>query len=535
MKDYAINSLEEDRLKMGNYVNGLSKFINTCDTPMTIAIQGDWGTGKSSMMNMIKRQIEDEVYVVEFNTWQFSQFGMEEELSIALLEAFVQQLPSISNKAMEKVTQSLKTVGRVMSSVLKKAVVIGVDKVVGQEASASAKNVLYDEEKNDCIKCITDLKNQLQDLINNLTENDLVKRRIVVFIDYLDRFNPARAVELLEVLKIFLDCEKCVFLLAVDYSVVSQGIKEKYGDLIVDEKAKQFFDKIIQVPFSMPVITYDLSEYIVEGLRDVGVQAEDRLIYEELVKASVGNNPRSIKRLINMFKLQKLIMSPHSGVDVSEDAILFGILCLQYACPEIYEDLVSNMDRYIENIDNFFDAQIPNDDTDIVNILKKVILKEGIYNKEQLMYVLQYSKTTGTSLNSTLDKDYKANKEIAKSIKVRVESEVKEFHFTIAKRKDNSEASFYHNYKMEYGYMYTIRDAINGKEMLISLYPRKNNNSLEIVKNKFGENPFLDWEPRYKKECIEYSFDVESIDKCTEIVVESISRLRQMKLFLNNV
>lgn len=36
-------------------------------------------------------------------------------------------------------------------------------------------------------------------------------KRIVFYIDDLDRLQPLRAVELLEVLKIFLDCEKCVY------------------------------------------------------------------------------------------------------------------------------------------------------------------------------------------------------------------------------------------------------------------------------------------------------------------------------------
>lgn len=56
---------------------------------------------------------------------------------------------------------------------------------------------------------------------------------MVIFVDDLDRLQPAKAVELLEVLKVFLDCEKCVYVLAVDYEVVTQGIKQKFGDLLL--------------------------------------------------------------------------------------------------------------------------------------------------------------------------------------------------------------------------------------------------------------------------------------------------------------
>ena len=52
--DAPLLSMDEDLFSVKPYVTGLSSFINTCETPMTISIQGDWGSGKTSMMNMIK-------------------------------------------------------------------------------------------------------------------------------------------------------------------------------------------------------------------------------------------------------------------------------------------------------------------------------------------------------------------------------------------------------------------------------------------------------------------------------------------------
>ena len=68
--------------------------------------------------------------------------------------------------------------------------------------------------------------------------------RIVVFIDDLDRIKPAIAVEILETIKLFVDVPNCVFVLALDYGVVSRGLKDKFG---IDEQelGRSFFDKII--------------------------------------------------------------------------------------------------------------------------------------------------------------------------------------------------------------------------------------------------------------------------------------------------
>ena len=76
-------------------------------------------------------------------------------------------------------------------------------------------------------------------------------------------------------LKLFLDCDNCVFVLAIDYAVVSQGVKQKYGELIGEEKGKSFFDKIIQVPFKMPVAQYDVKNYVTASLQALGIAVSD--------------------------------------------------------------------------------------------------------------------------------------------------------------------------------------------------------------------------------------------------------------------
>ena len=56
---------------------------------MTIAIQGDWGSGKTSMMNMIREQLGDRVITTWFNTWQYSQFNMGDALAVSFLSSLI--------------------------------------------------------------------------------------------------------------------------------------------------------------------------------------------------------------------------------------------------------------------------------------------------------------------------------------------------------------------------------------------------------------------------------------------------------------
>ncbi|MPM73287.1 hypothetical protein SDC9_120264 [bioreactor metagenome] len=117
----------------------------------------------------------------------------------------------------------------------------------------------------------------------------------------------------MEILKIIIECESCVFVLAIDYEVVSRGVRAKYGQDITENKVKNFFDKIIQVPFALPVSRYDLSNYIKELITAADLDNELKEIktengqissdYIDMIRLSIGGNPRSIKRLLNTFRL----------------------------------------------------------------------------------------------------------------------------------------------------------------------------------------------------------------------------------------
>ena len=64
-----------------------------------------------------------------------------------------------------------------------------------------------------------------------------------------------------------MDCEGIVFVLAVDFDVVCRGVKAKYGDDMEGTKARQFFDKIIQLPFEVPVIQYEIKGIVKKCLK----------------------------------------------------------------------------------------------------------------------------------------------------------------------------------------------------------------------------------------------------------------------------
>ena len=342
--DKPIENLESDIFEVKQYISGLCDFITGCTTPMTIAIQGDWGSGKTSMMNMIKEQINSKVVSSWFNTWQYSQFNMDDTLTVSLLSRLIADLEKGTEQKNEKVKKALNFIRKFA----KASSVIVTNVVAGEKAAEAVEGMQGSADTEmDMPQAIHELKEHFQAAVKARIENEKAKGkdidRVVIFIDDLDRLHPGKAVELLEVLKLFLDCDNCVFVLAIDYEVVSQGVKQKYGELIGEAKGKSFFDKIIQVPFKMPVAQYNVRKYVADSLSSMGItlSTDETETFVKLIQTSIGCNPRAMKRLFNAF----LLLNKVAGIEasnVNDMKILFAILCMQLSFESIYNYIVTN-------------------------------------------------------------------------------------------------------------------------------------------------------------------------------------------------
>lgn len=348
-----------DQFSIENYIEGLKDFILNCETPMTISIQGSWGSGKTSIMNMVKNRIEDNVIPVFFNTWQFSQFSLGNALPISMINVFIDKISgdtdekkkNFFSKFKKNTISCLAIAGNAAAKALSHGWIDGPFSKDDFNKNSTPNEMNY-------ANVIENLHSELQDAVAKACENEN-KDRVVVFIDDLDRLVPSKAMELLEVLKIFFDCQNCVFVLAIDYDVVIRGAAEKYGFNLNDhtpqglkeaEKGKAFFDKIIQVPFKVPVVEYNISAYLEEGLHKININPdkEDLQKYQTLCSLSLGTNPRGLKRLLNAFLLLNKVrpIKSEKKEKSKHQLILFGLLCMQQFKENIY-NLIVRVNREI--------------------------------------------------------------------------------------------------------------------------------------------------------------------------------------------
>jgi len=333
-------SKENDLLEIEKYTNGLIAYIESSATPMTIGIQGEWGSGKTSLLNTIKEDLCDKDgskhYPIWLNTWEYSLLSTPDETLIKIIVGLIEQIGSLTKNTSE---ESFKKVSSLGKSLLARA--SGAGGMLGMAAGVASDVTNLNESSQE--NSIRELRESLQVVINKAIESS-DKQAFIFFIDDLDRLDPSIAVNILELIKNLFDLKNCIFVLAIDYGVVVKGLQSKFGVMTEENEweFRAFFDKIIQLPFSMPISSYNIEKYLKSLLVDVNyfeksdLENEDTLKkIAEIVGFSAGTNPRALKRLANSVSLIEIIRG-NEKITPDERVIEFALICIQIAYPIIY-------------------------------------------------------------------------------------------------------------------------------------------------------------------------------------------------------
>lgn len=374
-----------DALGIGQYADALSEFISECDTPITIAISGPWGSGKTSVMNMVQGKLKDKIVPILFNCWQFSQFNLSANLSGVMVNFFVDEICKTmpDKNEWEKLGDSGRKIFTsckwILGTTLKAAASIG-----GIKADQAIDALIS------TIDSVQSAKNNMEKMVQNRLDKEPGKK-VVIFIDDLDRLVPSVALDLLEVMKIFLDVKGCVFVIACDFDVVNKGVAAKFKTKESEISGRFFFDKLIQLSFNMPVGAYNIRTYLDDLLKQIGFECddEDLDIYYDLLKVSIGFNPRGLKILanslilMNRMRLNQDIVNQTSLEKKKAEKIIFALTCMERAYPQLYHLFMTRLnDKPIKFLTKELDSSQKILDTEALQpFLAEALNKETTANK----------------------------------------------------------------------------------------------------------------------------------------------------------
>jgi len=333
--------VEDGVLGFGNYRDALVNIIKGSEPRFTIGIFGSWGTGKTTLMRMMKKRLDDGGAVtVWFNPWQFEK---EKHLLVPLLQTLKLELETKYKDQAKEILKALGDIAVSFAKSIKPEINLGITKI----SFDPEKFIEKDKEEKDFASLYFALNQKLKEIIKEI-KND----RIVIFVDDLDRCLPDKALQVLESAKVFLDAEGYVFVIGLDRDIIEKCVDKKYGKES-GISGTDYIKKIIQVPFNLPGLReQDVKTYVQrlkEQLKDTGAQ-EHVEKYIDIISKGMEANPREIKRFINNFILVNQISAGET-----EPNLLLVILIIQFRWEGFYKALAEHKADFLASVAAFME------------------------------------------------------------------------------------------------------------------------------------------------------------------------------------
>ena len=269
---------KEDYLNFGEVSQIVTEILETeAMLPVSIGIFGNWGAGKSSLLNLIEQQIKPhEWIVIKFDAWLYQGF---DDARTALLETIANHLIQAA-KNKETILQKSKNLlaridGLRLAGWLAEGAALAagfptfglVSKIFGTAQNAldgiqdateskqvvetgkeivdSGRKLIAPQKQQTPPQQIDEFRKEYGEILQDLG------KKLVIVIDNLDRCLPANAIQTLEAIRLFLFLNRTAFIIAADEEMIRHSVAEHYKDLSYRHQI-DYLDKLIQIPIRVP-------------------------------------------------------------------------------------------------------------------------------------------------------------------------------------------------------------------------------------------------------------------------------------------
>ena len=336
--DKPIKTGAEDLLGRSFFSKQLAKALYECDASdgLVIGLFGEWGSGKTSVLNMTMNEIknmgeesENEPLIVTFSPWNYSD---KDNLTRLFFHRLITRIEGEDNQAKKKeLGENLKKYVNILDG-------LALVPVFGNVLAAVSKGFATDYV--DKLLEVPDLDKAKEDLERILEGSN---QKIIVVIDDIDRLTNSQIRDIFHLAKQVGNFPNIVYILSMDREIVCRALQEIHN---ID--GHEYLEKIIQIPFEIPKISKNkVHKYLFNQLDKIINDTSNDTIIDNSYWGRVFvncvspyiDNLRDINRLTNIFKFKYRALYQEVSV---EDMI--GITTLEVLEPKLYKWIYNNKD-----------------------------------------------------------------------------------------------------------------------------------------------------------------------------------------------
>lgn len=297
--DKPIEKIKEDVLYRKPFCEDIYNALRNYNKneSLVIAVSGEWGYGKTSILNMIEDLSDpNKEIIIRFNPWLVS--NRKQLISDFLTELSLKLEKINKSKEIKNLGKSLKAYSKALKPLLLIPAANVLAKFIEQAIRETGEALeSYGEFKEEDILT---LKKEINDYIREYP------RKIIVMIDDIDRLADDEIKEIFTLIRSISDFENIIYILAFDRRII-----EKALDTLQEKKGAEYLEKIVQVVLEVPIIDEELLNDIffkrlnesIPNLNKTNMKQEyfNELFYnglEEVIKQCIRNY-RDLGRFFN--------------------------------------------------------------------------------------------------------------------------------------------------------------------------------------------------------------------------------------------
>jgi hypothetical protein len=395
--DRALDTREEDAFRLSDIADELLGICRHAPTPATIALYASWGSGKSSLGRILETELRNdkEIAYTRFDALKYAETPLRRHFLSQVANGF-----GVNNsKYGEDLYRSIKgtdfkvtpaKVERLIGVVLTAigsviAVIVGYALIAsafaskhtywhnfGQTLRDSAGAVILSATALAAVLALVSQSltvdtsteapsssEEFERLFKELVAEALKEKkckRLVIFIDELDRCSSDQVVSVLETLRTFLEVKSCVFVVAADQQALERAATDAARQATPVNPGNPYYsagsaylDKIFQYQFPMPpLLPRRLSRFALDLVEDrpgIWQLVPNRPELVSVLVPTHVRSPRRVKALLNSFALsyRLALMRSAKGTldeDIEERASeVAKLVCLRTEFPLFAADL----------------------------------------------------------------------------------------------------------------------------------------------------------------------------------------------------